>query len=149
MTITPNAPYDKSPLLPVLMVWREARGCPIPAKLGVVWTLRNRNAMAPAQGFKPTMDEEILRHSQFSSFNADDPNSTKYPDSLDDPIWQDCQLAVDSDAPDPTGGAVFYFSKPITEPPAAWGDVDVSAVIGGLTFCRIKQAATTHPYAVS
>ena len=82
------------------------------------------------------MDEEILRPWQFSSFNRGDPNSTKYPDT-ESQVWKDCVRAVESQEPDPTGGATWYFSLPLKEPPKAWGAVEVSAVIDGLTFCRI------------
>lgn len=138
MTVIPNPPYDKGPLLAALCVWREARSESPTAKLGVVWVLRNRNAMAPAQGFRHTMDEEILRPWQFSSFNEGDPNSHLYPIG-ESPTWTECKQAVASDEPDPTGGAQFYFSLPLKEPPAAWGPVEISTVIGALTFCRIVE----------
>lgn len=118
MTVTPNPPYDSGTPLTALCVWREARGETQAAKNGVVWVLKNRCAMAPAQGFKPTMDEEILRNWQFSSFNSNDPNVNKYPVE-GDPSWTESLRAVQSDEPDPTGGAVFYFSRPLLEAPKA------------------------------
>jgi hypothetical protein len=57
-------------MLTALCVWREARGVAYPGKLGVVWVLRNRCAMAPAQGFKPDMAGNILKPWAFSSFNS-------------------------------------------------------------------------------
>lgn len=77
-TVTPKAPYDSGDMLAALCVWREARGESIAAKLGVVWVLRNRCEMAPAQGFKRDMAGNILKPWAFSSFNADDPNSLKF-----------------------------------------------------------------------
>lgn len=136
-TVIPKSPYDSGTLLAALCVWREARGESQEAKNGVVWVLRNRNAMSPREGFKPTMDEEILRKWQFSSFNPDDPNSEKYPVE-GDPSWTESLRAVQSDLPDETGGAVFYFSRPLLTAPKAWGNVEVSAVIGHLTFCRLS-----------
>lgn len=142
MTVTPHAPYDKDPLLTALCVWREARGEPYTAKLGVVWTLRNRCAMAPAQGFKGTMAENVLKPWAFSSFNANDPNSLKYPVETS-PSWQDCIRAVADESPDPTGGAVFYYSLPLISAPKAWGNIVVTAVIHGLTFCGLAPAVVT------
>jgi hypothetical protein len=46
-------------------------------------------------------------------------------------------MAAESNEPDPTGGAVFYFSRPLTEEPKAWGDVIRTADIGNLHFCGI------------
>jgi hypothetical protein len=138
--VIPDPPFDQGDNLIALCVWREARGAPYAAKLGVVWTLRNRCAMAPQQGFKPTMAENILKPWAFSSFNPNDPNSHKYPPSLEDPVWLDCLKAVNDPAPDPTGGAVFYFSRPLTEPPAAWGPVSEAPCIGGIHFCVIDEA---------
>ena len=97
--------------------------------------------MAPREGFKFTLDENILKPWAFSSFNSDDPNSTKYP-TPNEPSWLDCLHATRENGDyDPTDGAVFYFSLPLTAPPKAWGPVKISTVIGGLTFCTIDSPA--------
>lgn len=143
VTVTPKPPFDTGDDLVALCVWRESRGCNYTAKQGVVWVLRNRVAMHPAQGFASSIEAEILRPWQFSSFNRNDPNSEKYPDPATDPVWQDCLDAAGDTSPDPTGGAVFYFSRPITEPPPGWGHTVITAVIDGLTFCGLPPTATT------
>lgn len=137
-TVVPEPPYNSGIMLLALCVWREARSESYAGKLGVVWVLRNRSAMAPLEGFRHSIDEEILRPWQFSSFNENDPNSTKYPEE-NEPSWLDCLKAAQSDEPDPTGGAVFYFSRPLKEPPKAWGNVIPTADIGNLHFCAIGQ----------
>lgn len=141
-TVIPRSPYDADPMLTALCVWREARGCDYQAKLGVVWVIRNRCAASPREGFRATPTEEILRRWQFSSFNEGDPNSLKYPDGVNS-VWQDClRAATDAVSPDPTGGAVWYFSWPLTEPPSAWGHVEITATIDGLTFCGFPRAVS-------
>lgn len=137
MTVTPKPPFDSGDTLTALCVWREARGCNLLAKTSVVWVLMNRARMAPAQGFKPTIAENILKPWAFSSFNANDPNSQKYPLETDH-SWIESQEAVAAPGVvDPTNDAVFYFSSPLVEAPKGWGNVEVSAVIDGLTFCRL------------
>jgi len=138
MTITPRAPYDTGDMLTALCVWRESRGCTYEAMRGVVWVLKNRCAMAPAQGFAHTMQENILKPWAFSSFNSKDPNSGKYPNDGDE-SWVHCMEAVSSTEPDNTDGAVFYFSRPMIEAPKVWGDVIVTAQFGGLTFCGFSE----------
>lgn len=130
-------PYlsDDTSLL-ALCIWREARGCNLEAKLGVAWTIRNRCAQAPGQGFKHDVRGNILKPYAFSSFLVGDPNATKYPDAADS-VWQDCIAAARSGAPDPTGGAVFYFSRPLTAPPHTWGNVTHTADIDGLHFYKV------------
>lgn len=142
MTVTPKAPYDSGSLLTALCVWREARSEIHLAKVGVVWVLMNRARMSPAQGFARTIAAEILRPWQFSSFNEGDPNCDLYPDE-NDPSWQDSLDAAEAPGlVDPTNGAVFYFSRPLTEPPTAWGDTIVTARIGHLTFCGLAERVT-------
>lgn len=141
-TVKPGAPYDTDPvLLTALCVWREARGESYEAKLGVVWVLRNRCRMAPAQGFAHDMAGNVLKPFAFSSFNSNDPNSSLYP-AVHDSIWQDCIRAAQSDEADPTGGAVFYYSHPLTEAPKGWGDTIQTAKIDGLTFCGFSEVVT-------
>jgi len=141
VTILPRAPYNTGSMLTALCIWREARGCSYRAKRAIFCVLRNRCRMAPAQGFHSLLDQNILKPYAFSSFNAGDPNSEKYPEKADDAVWLDCMHATESGNPndDVTNGAVFYFSDPVKEPPKAWGPVVITVVIDGLTFCAIDR----------
>ncbi len=129
-------PYasDAAQLL-ALCVWRESRGESYAAKRGVVDVVLNRCKMSPREGFRPTVTENILKPWAFSSFMDGDPNSLKYP-TASDVSWRECAAAAQSTEADSTGGAVFYFSRPLTQPPAAWGKVYHTATIGGLQFYR-------------
>ena len=140
-TATVAEPYASDPsLLLALCIWREARGEPLSSKIGVAWTIWNRCVMAPAQGFKHDVAGNILKPWAFSSFSEGDPNSVKYP-TAHDPSWIESQQAAATVEADPTMGAVFYYSAPLTEPPKAWGvlgkDIEHAADIGGLHFYRI------------
>ena len=135
----PEEPYLTNPTqLLALCLWRESRGESIAAKLGVAWVILNRTRMAPAQGFKHSIAENILHPGAFSSFLQGDPNATKYP-QIGDPSWGDClSVAEAMGLSDPTFGACFYFSPPLTEPPVhQWGPVERTAVIGHLQFYKV------------
>ncbi len=137
MPIAPlSAEWAENPTkLLALCVWREARGEPAEAKLGVVWTIKNRCLLAPAQGFKHDIVGNVLHPWAFSSFMQGDPNSTKFPSQFD-ASWIDSLVAAESSFPDPVNGAVFYYSLPLTEPPRAWGAVQHCATLGGLHFYK-------------
>ena len=144
-TIIPKPPYSSGINLLALCIYREARGECYDAKLGVGWVIRNRCQMSPAQGFRPTADEEILRKWQFSSFNDNDPNSGRYPEP--GPTWDDCmKAALESSDPANTVPpaafyrAVFYWSPPLTETPKGWGNVIECSVVGHLHFCALNDA---------
>lgn len=158
MTVTPHTPFDQGEILQALCIAREARNGTYEAKLGVAWTLRNRCAMAPAQGFKSTMDENVLKPWAFSSFSYD-PNphgdgnwypvmpdaGGAFPGNLTDklaadPIWQDCLRAIRESATGVPPAAFyrvsFYWSAPLTAAPVhEWGPTIESCCIGGLHFC--------------
>lgn len=130
-------PYASDPtLLLALCIWREARGEPYTAKLGVAHTVRNRCTLAPREGFRRDIAANILKPWAFSSFMEGDPNAVKYPRE-DDPSWKESLEAARAVAEDPTGGAVFYYSRPLIEPPHAWGKVEHAADIAGLHFYRL------------
>jgi len=118
-----------------LCIWREARGEGVLGKRGVGHVIKNRSL----QGFGYTIPHVILKPYQFSSFNANDPNSEKWPADTDH-SWLDCQQTaqevLEGNDFDITDGATFYFSPPLTEPPHAWGPVDVVLKVGNLTFCK-------------
>lgn len=149
MTVAPLLePYKSDPIqLLALLAYREGRSEPFEAKLGIIWTPRNRASMAPAQGFHRSVRDNILQPGAFDSFSVGDPNASVYPSESDGPLdrvaWQDCVKAAYSTEFDPTGNAVFYFSRPLLEPPrkqdgtCAWGDVVHSATLGSLQFYRL------------
>jgi hypothetical protein len=64
---------------------------------------------------------------QYSSFNHNDPNATKWPMETDN-SWQEClSVAADigSDTPsiaDPTGGATSYFDMSLDLNPPKWAE---------------------------
>jgi len=134
--VIPEPYASDETLLLALCIWREARGEDMAAKLGVAWTVRNRCALAPREGWHQSIRANVLKPFAFSSFNAGDPNAAKYP-RPDDTSWWDSVAAAESVEADPTMGGVFYYSAPITEVPRQWGAVVHSATIGGLQFYRL------------
>ena len=102
-----------------LCLWREARGEPIEGKAAVADVILTR---AADRRWPKTITGVITQRRQFSAFNSDDPNVTKYPDpagrNLTD--WRafvDC-LAVAATAIDqgPTGSANHYHAASIARP---------------------------------
>ncbi len=120
-----------------LCLWREARGESIEARTAVARVILNRCRMAPAQGFTHDIIGNVTKKWAFSSMTAPgDPNLMMWP-SAGDKQWTECchiAMSVSAFDPDPTGGAVFYFSPPLTRPPQAWGRVRQTAIIGSLRF---------------
>lgn len=103
---------DYGSMLAALCIWRESRGEGLEAKRGVFHVLNNR---VKASGFPKDLTSVVLQPWQFSSFNANDPNATKFP-RPNDPgawvAWKDSCEVVETPGEDPTGGAVFYESFP-------------------------------------
>ena len=85
-----------------LCVWREARGESPKGKRLVAQTIENR---VQAKQWPDTYVGVITQKSQFSSFNDDDPNTTKFP-SETDPTWPACVAAAD---------AVLETAEPFTD----------------------------------
>ncbi len=124
-----------------LCIWREARGESIPAKQAVAWVIRNR-AAHPSWWGGPSIPSVVLKPYQFSSFNRNDPNSTKFP-SPEDLSWvaslNAAQDVLTDKVPDPTGNAVFYFDKSLDSSPPSWatdGSTDWTVDIGSLHFYK-------------
>lgn len=139
MILLPEEPYLSDPVkLLALCVWREARGECMAAKIGVVDVILNRCTLHPQQGFGADIASNVLHPGAFSSFNEGDPNSIKYPRDTD-PSWLDSLHAAAITSADTTGGAVFYYSPPLTTPPHAWGKVQHTATIGTLQFYRVAE----------
>lgn len=134
-------PYDSldDVTLCALCVWREARGEGMLGKRGVAHVITNR---VQHGGYGLGFHGVILKPYQFSSFNASDPNSSKFP--LDgEADWLDCMDAAkavtQTAEEDFTKGSLFYFSPPLTAPPPAWGPVEPMLTVGRLTFCKPVQ----------
>jgi spore germination cell wall hydrolase CwlJ-like protein len=138
MEATSYDQLDDTHLL-ALCIWREARGEGMLGRRGVGCVVRNRVRHG---GFGSGYSGVVLKHYQFSSFNATDPNSSKWPtDGTVD--WMGC-IAEANDVlgggDDVTNGALFYFSPPLTAPPHAWGAVIATAHIGNLEFYKPAPA---------
>ena len=108
---TANWKTDEVPnvYLTALCAWREARGASLEAIRGVLHVIRNR-ALTPSwwgSGYVGV----VLRPYQFSSFNAGDPNATKFPTADDVQfknilfLTEKVMLGQDQDL---TDGAVLY-----------------------------------------
>jgi len=98
-----------------LCVWREARNQSQEARRGIWWTLQNRVGKSL---FRPNLVSVVLQPWQFSSFNATDPNVTKFPNPLvpmDWQAWLEILAIAESPGVDPTKGAVYYESFPAEE----------------------------------
>lgn len=139
-------PYRSSAYkLLALAIWREARGESIEAKMAVASVIRNRCAMAPAEGFHSTVSGNILKPWAFSSFNQGDAQCEKYP-AITDPSWHDSLEAANisnaGHSADRSNGAVFYHDDSIGVP-SAWGRVEQTASIGRLRFYRLVPEVVT------
>ncbi len=91
MTFTLEQIYEV--FLLALVIWREARGETLAAKLAVAWVVRNR-VQRPGWWGKD-WGSVVLKPFQFSSFNHNDPNATRWPDPLDTSWEASLQIAAD------------------------------------------------------
>jgi len=111
--------YTDQDLL-ALVIWREARGETHDAKFAVGCSIRNR--VQHPRWWGRSYHTVILDPWQYSSFNANDSNSQKFPHPGDE-AFADCEAAASSvisgDA-DTTGGAVSYFDKSLDAHPPKW-----------------------------
>lgn len=141
MNPVPYGQLSVSDLL-ALCVWRESSDQYPLARAGVCWTIRNRVEHPTWWGH--SYQTVILKPFQFSSFNASDINNTRWPKD-DDESWpqvlETCAGVMSGAIPDPTQGATLYFSPPLTQPPHAWGQVDILVKLDELTFCKPKVVA--------
>jgi N-acetylmuramoyl-L-alanine amidase len=131
-----------------LMIWREARDQTLVAMTGVAWVVKNRVSHPGWWG--NTVVEVIILKWQFSGMTADgDPNLVDWPQETD-PSWGLCKEAatkvLNGKVPDPTFGAIEYYSLPYTSPPPAWGPTKILVTIDGLTFCEVSLAAMWREY---
>ena len=124
-------------LLP-LCVWREARNQDHATKVAVAWTIRNRTSRPMWWG--RDYPSVILKPWQYSSFNAADPNSQKFP-RADDPSFEDCLIAAEAvftgTTEDPTGGATHYYDRSLDSKPPTWANsMTRTADIGAFHFYK-------------
>ena len=134
-----------------LMVWREASNTPRAWRM-VIWTVMNRAAARNVLG-KPMwwggdVVSVITKKWQFTSMTGNgDPNLTRWPaenDAVFDAIGAEVEALTDGTVPVQTD-AVYYFSLPLTAPPAAWGPVSLAlgGDCGAVKFYR--QATPLEP----
>lgn len=131
--------YDQ--FMEALCLFREARGSSFQAKTGVLAVIKNRVA---DPRWPSTSADVITQPKQFSSFNANDPNVTKWPtqhNTTDWGAWIDCQTVVTTFSwlqADPTHGATNYHSIPDGQPQPSWADPSkLTATIGPFKFFRL------------
>lgn len=125
--MSPDQMWDFSLLS--LAVWRESRGELLTTKQAVAWSIRNRVSRPRWWGHSWT--SVILLPYQYSSFNHNDPNATKFPNPPD-PSWADCLTAADQvyttditvvpQLADPTQGADSYFDMSLDTNPPSWAN---------------------------
>jgi N-acetylmuramoyl-L-alanine amidase len=130
--------YDDVNLLG-LVIWREARGETDEAQLGVGCSIRNRVIKGGWWG--NTYRTVILKPWQYSSFNEDDPNSTKYPDP-NDAVWLQClenaSLIINGNCNDNTAGAQSYFDRSLDNNPPKWAATMTHTLdLGRLHFYKV------------
>jgi len=102
-----------------LAIWREARNQSPEAQFGVGCSIRNR--VARPRWWGNSYRTVILKPWQYSSFNENDPNSSKYP--TEGPLWIAIkQLAADvlAGKSDNTNGAVSYYDRSLDNNPPKW-----------------------------
>lgn len=143
--------YDQ--FIAALCIWREARGEPYEAKLGVWHVIRNR-AADPAGRWPKTISGVIAERHQFSSMTflgsktaPADPNLAEYPiepaagaeSTLDWEAFLDCQgIASNVNDDDPTSGANAYESLPEGAAMPAWANTkNLTDTLGSIRFYKI------------
>lgn len=138
MEAQPYQDLDDAHLL-ALCIWRESRGESFLGQRAVGCVVRNR---VNAGGYGSGYASVILKHYQFSSFNASDINSQQWP--IDgEASWMSCLAEANNvltGIDDVSNSALFYFSPPLKQPPPAWGAVIPTASIGHLSFWKPAPA---------
>lgn len=104
------ASYDT--VILALTLWREARGESKEAVRCVYHVINNRKEYRKKHGtprWPTTFATVCLQKAQFSCFNADDPNNTKWPVVMDMAFIK-CLEVISNPGSDPTNGATHYYS---------------------------------------
>lgn len=110
-------------ILLAICIWRESRGELYTTKVAVAWSIRNR--MTNPGWWGHSWAGVILMPWQYSSFNHNDPNATKWPLNSD-PSWTDSLDVASKVFPetplvaDPTHGATSYFDNSLDTDPPKW-----------------------------
>ena len=126
-----------------LCIYREASNQPYEAKLGVAWSIANRVSRPRWWGHNWT--EVITLKDQYTSMTwGGDPNLTRWPSGINDPVWFDCLRAAAAAmrggvGEDPVRGATHYFDQSIPAP--RWTKVPTSQHmldIGAFQFWRVE-----------
>lgn len=120
-----------------LLVYREAANQPDEAKVAVACSVRNR-VLTPCWWGHDWISV-ALAGKQYSSFNRDDPNSTKFPPSADNVFPRCLAIAAavhDGEQPDTVDGADSYFDNSLDRNPPSWAS--------SKTF--VKDAGAFHFY---
>lgn len=125
-----------------LCVWRESSNQGWAAWRAVAHVIKNRVKRNNHEFGGGTYHSVILKPFAFSSFNHNDPNANRWPNTGEF-AWQQIQTvcfdvyhSLNGEVDDPTDGALFYFSFPLKEPPAAWGRVEQALEVGNMKFYR-------------
>jgi len=119
-----------------LTLYREASGASHDARVAIRKTIENRAAKGGWWG--SDILSVCLKPYQFSSMTAPrDPNLVRWP-TANDSVWADCAaIAQGTFDYDPTDGATYYWTAPLTEAPTKeWGAVTETAVVDGIHFCK-------------
>ena len=138
-------PYNELSYVQILglCVWREARGEQRDGKRSVAHVILNRSKIGGWWG--NSIQAVILKPWQFSSFNLQDPNNTKWPEDTDasgNESLAVAQMVIDGDF-DLTSGATYYHDTSMAWP-KAWGnqsDYENTLNVGRLKFYKRKSAA--------
>jgi len=123
-----------------LCLWREARGSSPDSLTAIKHVILNR-ANDPQKRWPSAIPSVILQHYQFSSFNAGDPNSTKFPlpnGSSDWTAFLSCVSVATQPSIDPTSGANCYESLSPDQTKPAWAQADkITYTSGPFRFYKL------------
>ncbi len=138
-----------SQFMEALCLFREARGESKAAKTAMLAVIRNRSVDPHFRWPRSTVGV-ITQPLQFSSFNANDPNSKVWPTPGGNPAawtaWLECcDVVTVPMLADPTGGATNYEAIPLDKleefrktPNGAWADpAKITTEIGKTRFYKL------------
>jgi len=124
-----------------LLLWREAQNQPDEAIIAVGCSVRTR--VQQPRWWGHSYITVILAGKQYSSFNHNDPNATKFPTAADG-VFPKCleiaQAIHDGTQSDTVDGAQSYFDKSMDANPPEW------ATDGSMT--HVCDAGSFHFYKV-
>ena len=139
MTIDINDAYPITLL--ALCIWREARGEVYATKQAVACSIRNR-VQRPGWWGHSWIGCILMPH-QYSSFNRNDPNASKFPEA-NEPAWQDsfdiATKVYQGTMGDNSAGATSYFDASLDDDPPKWttdGSNTHTVDLGRLRFYKL------------